>query len=259
MKGLVALMSDLGSSDYFVASIKGVISTIAPGTTIVDITHGIPPYNVARAAFILWMAYKWFPFGTVFMVIVDPGVGSGRRSIAIRGNRYYFVGPDNGVLSPAAKDDGIVDIVELSRGLSTGISRTFHGRDLFAPAAAALASGIPMRSIGSGLNDMKVLELLEHEMEGETLKVRIVYVDRFGNVYTSYRGKPPWSTGEKLRVDVGGHRITAKISDTYGLVEKGEPLLLVNSEGFLELAVSEGSFSDVYGVSEGDEVTISKL
>jgi len=138
MRQVITLLTDFGTRDYFVASMKGVILSINPDAVVIDITHDVPSFNVLKAAFILWATYRYYPRGTVHVVVVDPGVGTSRRALAIRSRNYYFIGPDNGVLTMAAEDDGVVEVREISnRSVMLGeVSSTFHGRDIFAPAAA---------------------------------------------------------------------------------------------------------------------------
>lgn len=250
-------MTDFGSSDYFVASMKGVILSIAPGSTVVDVTHEIPPFNVIRGAFVLWKAYKWFPPGTVFVAVVDPGVGSSRRAIALEGRRYYFVGPDNGVLSLAAEEDGLVGAFDIS-GMAAGASSTFHGRDVFAPAAARISRGEGPSSLGKRVSPSSIvrLELEAASLEGRRVRGRIIYVDRFGNAFTNFVGRPPWTPGERIRVELKGMALEGVFASTYSQAEPGGMLALINSEGHLELAIREGNLAKRYDVSEGDAVSI---
>ncbi len=256
--GVVALLTDFGGYDYFVASMKGVILSSFPSATIVDVSHEIPPFNVRRGAFVLWKSYKWFPRGTVFVGVVDPGVGSARKGILVVGRNYYFVGPDNGLLSPAAREDGVEYVVDLSP-LAARASSTFHGRDVFAPAAALVARGEDPRSLGPPSEISVDLQLAGASVEGSTVRCSIVYVDRFGNAFTSLVGSPPWREGQDIEVNLPAGRVRARYVRTYSDVGPGEPLALVNSEGHLELAVREGSFSSRYSVREGDEVVLRPL
>lgn len=261
--GVIALLTDFGESDYFVASMKGVILGLFPSAVIVDLSHEVPPFNVRRGAFILWKAYKWFPRGTTFLGVVDPGVGSSRKAILVVGRNYYFVGPDNGLLSPAALEDGVEHVVDLSPLLSRGpASSTFHGRDVFAPAAAMVARGDDPLSLGPPTEMSSVLDFGRASLEGGALRCSIVYVDRFGNAFTSFTGYPPWPLGQKLLVELGTdprRRAVGTYVRTYSDVGRGEVAVLVNSEGHLELAVREGDFASIYSVSEGDAVSLLPL
>jgi len=257
--GIIALLTDFGASDYFVASVKGVILGISPAARIVDISHEVPPFNVARGAFILWKAYKWFPAGTVFVGVVDPGVGSSRRGLLIVGRRHYFVGPDNGLLSPAAREDGVDRVIDLGE-MARGVPRTFHGRDVFAPAAARLARGEDPGVLGPPGEITVDIDMGGASLDGDVLSSRIVYVDGFGNAFTGFTGDPPWAPGSALDVELGsGRHVRGTYVGSYSDVPRGEVALLVNSEGHLEIAVREGSFASKYSASEGDAVKIRPL
>lgn len=255
--GVIAMLTDMGLSDYFVASMKGVIASINKELRVIDITHEAPSFNVTKASFILWRAYKWFPAGTVFLVVVDPGVGTKRRGLVIETKSYWFVGPDNGVLSPAAEEDGVRRVYGIREDLFKNASSTFHGRDIFAPVAARIASGEPPSLMCEEVGGFRSLRLLEYSLRGGVIKARIVYIDKFGNCYTSYTGAPPAPYGSTLTVKLPSTRLAVRFVRSYGFVEPGEPLALINSEGHLELAVREGSFATRYGLREGVEVEIT--
>jgi len=255
---IITLITDFGTRDYFVASMKGVILSINPRAVIVDITHEVPKYEVGRAAFILWKAYKWFPRGMVHVAVVDPGVGTSRRPIVIETKNYFFVGPDNGVLSLAAEEDGVVGVYEIEVE-GEGVSSTFHGRDVFAPVAAMLSLGLKQR-----LRQVQEYVRMPYEVarvRGDELIASVVYVDDFGNVYTNAnRGhiEELANYGDCVEVVVKGRSIRMRYLPSYGYADRGVELILVNSEGHVELAVNQGSFASRYGVSVGDLVTIRR-
>ena len=260
---VITLLTDFGMRDYFVASMRGVILSINPSVKIVDITHEVPKYNVAKAAFILYSCYKYFPKNTVHVVVVDPGVGTERKPIIIKSRNYYFVGPDNGVLTLAAEDDGIEKVYEISIGkyTRTEISSTFHGRDIFAPIAAYLSLGINVDELGREINDYVKLPILKPRVINNIVECCIIYVDSFGNAYTSLR----YSDLEKLNLKLYRElEITLKDSvelrvplvKAYGDVSENSPLALINSEGYLELAVNRGNFAEKFNVREFDKVLI---
>ncbi|MGC9116399.1 MAG: SAM hydrolase/SAM-dependent halogenase family protein [Conexivisphaera sp.] len=254
--GLIVLLTDFGTSDYFVASMKGIIARMSPTATIVDLSHEVPPFNVRRGAFLLWKAYKWFPVGTVFVGVVDPGVGSSRKALLIVGRNYYFIGPDNGLLTLAAREDGVERVIDIS-ALSPSASSTFHGRDLFAPAAAMIVRGADPGSLGPPATISVWLDLGAASLEGNALRCSVVYVDRFGNAFTDFTGDPPWPPGTPLEVELpAGRRVPGKRVRSYSDVGKGEVAVLVNSEGHLELAIREGNFAASYFVAEGDGIVI---
>jgi len=259
MRQVITLLTDFGTRDYFVASMKGVILSINPDAVVIDITHDVPSFNVLKAAFILWATYRYYPRGTVHVVVVDPGVGTSRRALAIRSRNYYFIGPDNGVLTMAADDDGVVEVREISnRSVMLGeVSSTFHGRDIFAPAAAHIGL-TRFEDYGPVVRDYVKLTMPEPRLEGGVIKAQVVYVDKFGNVFTSVRrGMFNIGYGDLLTVNVKGRLVRLRVNRSYGYVDRGEALALFNSMNFLELAVNGGSFAEEYGLSEGDQVELT--
>lgn len=267
MSSIITLLTDFGYDSYFVPSMKGVILSINPRATIIDITHEIPPQNIVKAAFTLWASYKYFPRGTVHVVVVDPGVGTSRRPIVIKTKNYFFVGPDNGVLMMAAEDDGIeeVRVIENTKYMRPSVSYTFHGRDIFAPVAAYLSLGIEFSTIGSPINDAVKLSLTKPMINKGFVRASVIYVDHFGNAYTNIKSENIKALGidygSELQVEFPRINLTLKIKflRAYGYANVGEALALINSEGFLELAIRNGNFSGKFGVVEGDEVVIKAL
>ncbi|MEM1597293.1 MAG: S-adenosyl-l-methionine hydroxide adenosyltransferase family protein [Pyrobaculum sp.] len=253
---MIALLTDFGTKDYFVGVMKGVIYSINRNAVVVDITHEIPPQDVWTGAFVLKAAYKWFPRGTIFVAVVDPGVGTERAPLILKTRRYFFVGPDNGLLSLAAEEDGVEEAYVIQTGLPR-LSKTFHGRDVFAPAAAYLSLGIEPRLLGTPAASWKRLELPRPVYKDGVLYAKAIYVDRFGNVYTSVE-EAPASPGDVLCVEAKGSVLRAKYVETYGKAKPGELVALINSEGYLELAVVMGSASASYGLRPGDELKIWK-
>ncbi|GAB6945052.1 S-adenosyl-l-methionine hydroxide adenosyltransferase family protein [Vulcanisaeta sp. JCM 14467] len=267
MRPIITLLTDFGYDSYFVPSMKGVILSLNPDAVIIDITHAIPPFNIYKAAFTLWASYKYFPRGTVHVVVIDPGVGTSRRAIAIKTRNYYFVGPDNGVLMMAAEDDGIIEVraIESREFMRPVISSTFHGRDIFAPVAAYLSLGLDISMLGPRVTDPVKLPGISSKVSRGVADSRIIYIDHFGNAYTGVRegdlGTLGLEYGDELRVVIPrrGADIRVRFLRSYGYANEGETLALINSEGFLELSVNRGSFAQRFGVEEGDEVTISIL
>ncbi|MCC6020885.1 MAG: S-adenosyl-l-methionine hydroxide adenosyltransferase family protein [Thermoproteaceae archaeon] len=254
---VIALLTDFGTKDYFVAAVKGVILSINPGVTIVDVTHEIPPQDVWSGAFALKSVYKWFPRGTIFVAVVDPGVGTERAALIVRTRRYYFVGPDNGVLSLAAGEDGVEEVYAIRAGLPE-VSRTFHGRDVFAPAAAYLSLGVEPRMLGVPVTSWRKLEIPRARIEGNSILARAIYVDRFGNVYTSARDEiyKIAAPGDRVCVETGRGAVEARFVETYGAAEPGDTVVLVNSEGYLEIAVVMGSAAAAHGLRPGQELRV---
>ncbi len=272
---LITLTTDFGLQDGYVGVMKGVMATIAPGVPMVDLTHLIPPQDVRSAAYVLWTALPYFPQESVHLVVVDPGVGTRRRPIAAATPWGLLVGPDNGVFSyvwEAAPPSRIVELAN-PRYLRDTVSNTFHGRDIFSPAAAHLARGVPLERLGPPVDDPVRLPPPSLEVERRRLRGEVLYVDHFGNCITSIgllvwdgdylqfdpvfgeEGEHLMLPAARVRVRVGGRELEG-IRRTYGLVAKGEPLALVGSEGLLEVAVAQGHGAEHLGLHIGDPVEV---
>ena len=258
MTRVITLTTDFGARDHFVAEMKGVILSINPRATIVDITHDVEKFNVVHGAFVLACAYKWFPRGTIHVVVVDPGVGTSRRAILVETERYYFVGPDNGVLAPAAARDGVRAVYDVSGFREWEVSTTFHGRDIFAPVAARLSLGVPPSSLGRRVSEFVMLDIFRASSSNGVVEGRVVHIDSFGNVITSidmsHVRRAGFSYGDVLDVQVGRARLRLRFLPAYGFAERGEALALVNSEGFFEIAINASSAASALGVKVGDPV-----
>lgn len=248
---LVTLTTDFGTRDPFVGIMKGVIASRAPGVPVVDVTHEVPPQDVRAGALVLRHAVPYFPAGTVHVAVVDPGVGGPRRPLCVETARGCLVGPDNGVLSLAAAADGVRRIVHLAeqRFFLEPVSATFHGRDVFAPVAAALASGATPTELGPAVEEMVTIELPQPRREPRRILGEVVYVDRFGNLVTNVAG-PGAGT-----VTVRGQRVAAT-AGSYGSVERGALVAIVGSWGLVEIAVRDGSAAGQLGVGVGEPVIV---
>ena len=281
---LITLMTDFGTADGYVGAMKGVILSIAPDAQLVDISHEIAPQNVRQAAYVLYTAYSFFPPHTVHLVVVDPGVGSARRPIALRTPAGYFVGPDNGVLSYVMACEPVEAVVELSDPCYRlpQVSHTFHGRDIFAPAAAHLAAGVPITALGPPVRDPVAFPPPRLEIVPDGVVGEVLHADHFGNVITSV-GQLVWG-GDELSLEpafrgaggrgqeAGGRKCVcfqadealvvvagqeiAGVHRAYAEVEPGVVLALVDSEGHLEIAVREGSAARRLGLCPGDAVVL---
>lgn len=258
----IALLSDFGYRDHYAGVMRGVIASIAPAAPVVDITHGIPPQSIAAGAIALRESWRFFPFGTIFVAVVDPGVGTARRPVAIEtaaGAR--FIGPDNGVLWLAADQAGIARAVELRapRFRLADVSQSFHGRDIFAPAAAHLWLRTPLGAFGPELDDLQQFSLGLVERKGTTLLGRVVYVDGFGNLVTNLgraeveRLTP--SKGAALSVTISGSA-PITVRGTYGDVTPGAPVAMFGSFGLLEIAVRDGSAAGFFAAGPGAAVRV---
>ncbi|MEM0344344.1 MAG: S-adenosyl-l-methionine hydroxide adenosyltransferase family protein [Thermofilaceae archaeon] len=264
---VITLLTDFGARDHYVGSMKGVILSIAPHAVIIDITHCVPKFDVRAGAFLLKAAYKYFPPGTIHVAVVDPGVGTQRRSIAIKTNSYIFIGPDNGLLAPAALEDGVqeVRLIENPRLTRGKVSRTFHGRDIFAPVAAYLACGLPFEEVGPLIEDgLNVPSFAHPEVRAGYLACEVMYIDDFGNVVLNATAndveRAGLTYGTMCRIELKGSlEIVAPFLPTYGYVAEGETLLLINSEDHLELAVNKGNAATRYGLATGDRVAVKAL
>ena len=246
--GIVALVTDFGTSAY-PGILKGVILSIHPAARIVDLTHAVPPYAVRQGAWLLYTAYRYFPAGTVFLAVVDPGVGSERQRLAVATGRYYFVGPDNGLLYPAASADGIKETVVLPRPPEASL--TFEARDIFAPAAARLARGEPLSALGApGKIKTRLLFYLEGR-EGE-----VVHVDVFGNIVTNL---PPEPGARRYRLTAANLSLDLPFFETYTAAPPGKPFVLTGSAGTLELSVREGSAVALLPLAPGTRVRLEGL
>lgn len=271
---IISITTDFGTRDGYVGTMKGVMAGIAPGVGFADITHTISPQNVMEAAYVIWTALPYFPSDAVHLVVVDPGVGTQRLAIAAHSAMGYFVGPDNGVFSylwAVAPPDKVVALTNPNYQL-TGVSSTFHGRDIFSPAAAYLASGVKLTELGPEVKDPYLLPTPQMTIKDNVIAGSILYVDHFGNCITSI-GRLIWS-GDRLIVrPVWGNEVgmslkardslvtvagsaLGPIRHTYGEVNYGEGLALVGSEGMLEIATNHGNGAVELGLSMGDPVTI---
>ena len=245
---LVTLLTDFGTSDSYVAEMKGALLTMAPGAALVDVTHALAPGDVRAAAYLLGRVWHRFPAGTVHLAVVDPGVGTERAALALTVRGHHFVGPDNGIFTAVLRDTE-VRIVALPT--PSGASATFHGRDLFAPSAAALARGTPLTQLGepfTGIPARLVTE--EPRYEGKSVVGQVIYVDRFGTLVTNLTDEqvPPYAVIEVEGLDVGPLR------RTFGDVPTGGLLAYLGSGGQVEIAVRDGSASRRLGMGVGGRI-----
>jgi S-adenosyl-L-methionine hydrolase (adenosine-forming) len=256
----ITLTTDFGAKDWFVGTMKGVILGLCPRAAIVDITHEIPPGDVRSAAFALAVSYRYFPRGTVHMVVVDPGVGSSRPALGIRTRNYFFVGPDNGVLSVALEQEEIISIRRLENQsyYLQPVSHTFHGRDVFAPVAARLCGGYPIQRLGPAQSDFVRLRWPKPTTGTNEIRGEIVWLDRFGNLITNIRGE--LLQGLKLshlRLMAGGRKGIA-LATHYQAAPEGELAAVIGSSGLLEIAVNGGSAARKLKLQIGDPVKICR-
>ena len=260
---IISFLTDFGTKDAYVGEMKGVILGIYPYAKLVDISHKIEKHDILQGAFILLQVSSYFPKGSIHLAVVDPGVGTTRRRIIIQGRRSLYVGPDNGLLSLAAKNEGIVNIYEISnkKFMLPFPSKTFEGRDIFAPIAAYLAKGIDIREFGPTVNNLKILSMENPEKRGNELLGKVLYIDSFGNITTNIPLNILKKVAEGVSIKVTIESVS-KISsyyDTYGILSKGATLLTLGSSGFLEIAINQGNARDFFKAKIGSRVVLTLL
>ncbi len=240
---IITLTTDFGASDWFVGTLKGVIAGFAPRASVIDLTHNVPPGDIRAGAFSLAASYGFFPKGAVHLAVVDPGVGSTRKAVAVKTRNYFFVGPDNGLLSWAMRNEKVVAIhaLEEKRYFRHPISRTFHGRDVFAPVAAFLARTRNIGKLGPALKDIVRLPWPEPEVRDSEVKGEAVYFDRFGNAITNIENRHLQSLNTRSpRVAIAG-KIACPLLACYTAVPAGKLVAVPGSTGFLEIALNGGN------------------
>ena len=251
---IVALLTDFGTRDHYAGTLKGVVLGVCPDATLVDIGHDIPAHDVRAAALELAACYRYFPAGTIFLVVVDPGVGSARRGIAADIGDYRFVAPDNGVLSAVFRESPPKKVVELTerKYARPTVSHTFEGRDRFAPAAGFLAKGVALVSLGKRLDDYQTIELPRPVVFGDVLTGEVVRVDRFGNLITNIDRHAFEQLADRrpIAVVVGGREIP-RIVATYAEAPPGELCALFGSTDHLEVAINAGDAAAALKLSRG--------
>ncbi len=261
MRPLIALLTDFGTQDHYAGTMKGVILGICPDASLVDISHDIPAHDVTAGALELAAAYKYFPAGTIFVAVVDPGVGSARRGFAADTGDYRFVAPDNGVLTQVLRETPAKKIVELTerRYARPTVSRTFEGRDRFAPAAGWLAKGIQLSALGRPITDVHRLDLPVPQEEAGIVRGVVLRVDRFGNLVTNIDRKTVERLGQTraITIDAGVHRIERLVA-TYAELPAEGVAALFGSTDHLELAAPSSSAAERLGLGRGAAVIVSR-
>lgn len=261
MKPIVAFLTDFGTRDHYAGVMKGVVLSIAPDVTVVDVTHDLPPHDVVAASYELAATYKYFPAGTIFVTVVDPGVGSSRRGIAIEAGDWKFVAPDNGVLTMVIRETGAKKAVELTerRYARPTISRTFEGRDRFAPAAAWLAKGINITALGRPAHDLVQLDLPTLEETRESIAGAVVRVDRFGNAITNIDRKAfeRLAAGRAVVIEAAGKPVDRLVA-TYAEIPQGEVCALFGSTDHLEFASQAASAAELRNLQFGTPVAVRR-
>jgi S-adenosylmethionine hydrolase len=262
----IVFLSDYGLEDEFVGICHAVMAGISPTSPIIDLSHAIPPHDVLRGALVLWRAIRFLPGDAIVLAVVDPGVGTGRRPVAlVTADGRCFVGPDNGLLSLAwAHEGGAVQagLIESAEVILEPVSATFHGRDVFAPAAAHLASGLSLERLGRSIDPASLvhLSLTEPEVELGRVHCEVLGVDRFGNVQLSATAEHLRAAGlgasDRIEVVVAGRPTAIRRAATFGDVAEGELAVIVDSTGWLAVVLNRGNGAETLGVAPGDPLTL---
>jgi S-adenosyl-L-methionine hydrolase (adenosine-forming) len=244
---IITLLTDFGNRDTFVGTMKGVILSICPEAQIVDLTHEVPPQAVTTGAFLLKSAIGYFPKGTIHLAVVDPGVGSGRKAIAMKSRGHFFVGPDNGLFPAALEDWGIENGIELTNEKIRlpNPSFTFHGRDIFAPVAAHLAKGVPFSKLGKKLTRWVKGEIPKPRKIAKCYLGQVLWVDHFGNLITNLAER---HVIKPFRLKIG-RTVLRHLVSHYAEAKKGEAIALLGSSGYLEISVNGGRADLKLGIS----------
>lgn len=260
---LITLTTDFGLQDPYVGVMKGVIASIAPQANVIDLSHGVPPQDILAGAMMLEESCAYFPPGTIHVAVVDPGVGSQRAAVAIETHRSLYIGPDNGLFDLVLNKEGLRRAVKLENPALRlpAVSATFHGRDIFAPAAAHLAKGLSLESFGEPAGPLTPLHLPQPEADGEALSIHVLRADRFGNLVTDLTPQrhAKWNPDQlPLSVILGNARFVG-ISHTFSDVEHGTPVAYFGSANRLEIAIREGNAEQYFQASRGTMIRLEKF
>ncbi len=261
MRPVIAFLTDFGTRDHYAGTMKAVAIGICPDATLLDITHEVPPHDVLAGAMELAATFKYFPAGTIFVVVVDPGVGSARRGIAVETADYRFVAPDNGVLTAVLRETAAKKIVELTerRYARPTVSRTFEGRDRFAPAAAWLAKGIQLSALGRPVSDIHRIDIPVPDVTADAITGIVLRVDRFGNLVTNIDRKivERIAQASAIEIDAAGHRIERLVA-TYAELPPDGVGALFGSTDHLEIAAPSSSAADRLALARGATIKVTR-
>jgi S-adenosylmethionine hydrolase len=257
---IITLTTDFGLKDSYAAEMKAAILSICPNAIIVDITHEIEKFNIRMGAYVLASAVPYFPKGSVHVAVVDPGVGTRRRPILVQTRQGFFVGPDNGILVLAAEKQGIMRVHEVvnPRFMLPQVSNTFHGRDIFAPAAAHLLDGVKPAEFGPEIREASKPKFAKVTPRDGAIVGEVLHVDGFGNIVTNISEKEVAQSHVKaaVSVDLPGCKLKLNFCKAYGDTKPHEPLALIGSHGFLEIALNQGNAAEKFKTQIGDKVTV---
>lgn len=261
---IITLLTDFGTKDSYVAEMKGVILQICPEAILVDISHDIGKYDIEEGAYNLARSVGYFPRGTIHVGVVDPGVGGARKPLVFQAEGAVLVGPDNGLLAPAAERLGIIKIYEINRFdlLPKKVSDVFHGRDIFSPTAALIARGRQPAELGTGVSEYQRMPLFDLSVNDGTILCRVITVDAFGNLVTNttYREleQAGIQLGASVQAVIEGRTHLVPLVRNFSSVPKGELLMLVAGGGYLEFSVNQGDAATRLGVGKGTQVLLSR-
>jgi S-adenosylmethionine hydrolase len=260
---IITLTTDFGLIDPYAAEMKAAILNICPNAVIVDITHEIAKFNIRVGAYVLASAVPYFPEGSIHVAVVDPGVGTQRRPILIQTKQGFFAGPDNGLLVLVAEKQTIIRVNELTnpRFMLPKVSNTFHGRDIFAPAAAHLLNGAKPAEFGPEIREAAKPAFTKVTRRNSALAGEVLHVDGFGNIITNINEKEVEQSAVKgaVNVELAGYKLKMKFCKAYGETKPREPLALIGSHGFLEIALNQGNAAAKFKTKAGDQVTITPV
>ncbi|MFN0117690.1 MAG: S-adenosyl-l-methionine hydroxide adenosyltransferase family protein [Elusimicrobiota bacterium] len=252
---IVCLLSDFGLADHFIGTMKGILLSADPDVQIVDISHDVPPQDVRFGAFQLMETYGFFPEKSIFLAVVDPGVGSNRKIICAEAANRVFVGPDNGLLSWVFKNDRPTFVMELIPDMisSYPISATFHGRDIMAPFVAKLLKGEAINTLGRSISQWETIPFPPVLKAGSRWVAEVLLVDHFGNLVTNLKASElkDFSENSKIWFEIADKNTIRGVSQTYSSVEEGKPLIVVGSSGFLEIALRNGHAANFFQLKAG--------
>jgi S-adenosylmethionine hydrolase len=257
---IITLTTDFGLKDPYVAEMKAVILSICPNAQIVDITHQIEKFNIRVGSYTLACATPYFPKGTIHVAVIDPSVGTKRRPLLIETEKDFFIGPDNGVLALAAKAQEIRHVYEISNRnfMLPKVSNTFHGRDIFAPAAAHIANGVPPSELGPEVEDIVVPEFAKLAKKKNAVVGEVLHVDSFGNIITNFEEKELKLMGisDTVNVKLKNRLLKLKLCKAYAETPPKQPLATIGSHNFLEIAINQGNAAEKFKAKTGDKITL---
>jgi len=257
---IMTFLTDFGYNNNYICQMKSVALSITDAK-IVDLNHNISPHNISEAAFILSTSIKYFPIGTVHIAVVDPGVGTKRRGIVVTTRKHVFVGPDNGLLIPAARSQGVFSVYEIKNPnlMLNNISNTFHGRDIFTPVGAHILNGLMFDQIGPIINDYVDLKVPSYQITDKTATGNVIYIDSFGNIITNIEGTNLLKFlkyDNKIMLFIGDKQIELPFVKSYNYVKSGEFLSTIGSNNFFEISINQGNAAQKLKINENDELKI---